>query len=251
MRFWDEAKFIASQDPAATGPLQVFFLYAGYHAIQWHKPAHWFYKHNMKTIARMISQTNRFLTGIEIHPGATIGKCLFIDHGMGIVIGETAEIGDYCTIYHGVTLGGTGKDTGKRHPTIGDGVLIGCGAKILGPFKVGDHARIGSNAVVVKEVPPNSTVVGVPGTIVTSKDAKDSWDLDQISLPDPVQQEIAELLEKINEVSASISKCQTDCTAKPIIPNLPCQTPNVPCQTGQGSCAECPSAKLSKKQKTE
>lgn len=239
MRFWEEAKFIASQDPAATGPLQVFFLYAGYHAIQWHKPAHWFYKHNLKSIARMISQTNRFLTGIEIHPGAQIGKCLFIDHGMGIVIGETAEIGDYCTIYHGVTLGGTGKDQGKRHPTIGNGVLIGCGAKILGPFKVGDHARIGSNAVVVKEVPPNSTVVGVPGTIVTSKEAKASWDLDQISLPDPVQQEIAELLQKINAVSESINKCQTDCSNKSTLANLPCQSAEVPCQTGEGNCSSC------------
>ena len=229
MRFWDEAKFIASQDPAATGPLQVFFLYAGYHAIQWHKPAHWFYKHNMKSVARMISQTNRFLTGIEIHPGAKIGKCLFIDHGMGIVIGETA-------------LGGTGKDQGKRHPTIGNGVLIGCGAKILGPFKVGDHARIGSNAVVVKEVPPNSTVVGVPGTIVTAKEVKESWDLDQISLPDPVQQEIADLLKKINEVSASINQCQTDCGGKTVIADLPCQTPDVPCQTGKGSCSTCPTA---------
>ena len=213
MRFWEEAKYIASQDPAASSALEVFLLYSGYHAAQWHKLAHWFYRHNRKFIARAISQFSRFLTGIEIHPGAKIGKCLFIDHGMGIVIGETAEVGEYCTIYHGVTLGGTGKDKGKRHPTLGNNVLVGGGAKILGPFKVGDNARIGSNAVVLKEGPPNATVVGVPGTVVKSKDNKaKKWELDQISLPDPIQQEIHELMEQINAVSQSIQKCQTDCT---------------------------------------
>ena len=193
MGFWEDAKYIASQDPAATGPLQVFFMYPGYHAVRWHRISHWLHIHKLRTLARGISQFARFLTGVEIHPGAKIGKCLFIDHGMGIVIGETAEIGDYCNIYHGVTLGGTGKDKGKRHPTLGNHVLVGAGAKILGPFTVGDNARIGGNAVVLKEVPPNATVVGVPGVIVTKGDNQQqycSWELDQVSLPDPIQQEI-------------------------------------------------------------
>ena len=218
MGFWEDAKYIASQDPAATSPLQVFFLYSGYHAAQWHKLAHWFYKHKRVSIARAVSQFNRFLTGIEIHPGAQIGKCLFIDHGMGIVIGETAEVGDYCTLYHGVTLGGTGKDMGNN-------VLVGGGAKILGPFKVGDNARIGSNAVVLKAVPANATVVGVPGAIVKAKDnTAKKWDLDQVSLPDPVQQEIHELMEQINAVSQSIKRCQTDCSIHHPGQALPCQT---------------------------
>ena len=180
MGFWEDAKYIASQDPAATGPLQVFFMYPGYHAVRWHRISHWLHIHKLRTLARGISQFARFLTGVEIHPGAKIGKCLFIDHGMGIVIGETAEIGDYCNIYHGVTLGGTGKDKGKRHPTLGNHVLVGAGAKILGPFTVGDNARIGGNAVVLKEVPPNATVVGVPGVIVTKGDNQQqycSWEI--------------------------------------------------------------------------
>ena len=212
MGFWEDAKYIASQDPAATGPLQVFFMYPGYHAVRWHRISHWLHIHKLRTLARGISQFARFLTGVEIHPGAKIGKCLFIDHGMGIVIGETAEIGDYCNIYHGVTLGGTGKDKGKRHPTLGNHVLVGGGAKILGPFTVGDNARIGGNAVVLKEVPPNATVVGVPGVIVTKGDNQQqycSWELDQVSLPDPIQQEIDQMQQRLNTLAEDLRKvCQ-------------------------------------------
>lgn len=212
MGFWEDAKYIASQDPAATGPWQVFFMYPGYHAVRWHRISHWLHVHKMRTLARGISQFARFLTGVEIHPGAKIGKCLFIDHGMGIVIGETAEVGDYCNIYHGVTLGGTGKDKGKRHPTLGNHVLVGAGAKILGPFTVGDNARIGGNAVVLKEVPPNATVVGVPGVIVTKGDNQQqycSWELDQVSLPDPIQQEIDQMQQRLNTLAEDLRKvCQ-------------------------------------------
>lgn len=139
------------------------FFFSWFSCSVWHRPAHFLYRHRWFTLARLISQVSRHFTGIEIHPGAKIGKNLFIDHGMGVVIGETAEIGDNCTIYHGVTLGGTGKDTGKRHPTIGNNVLIGAGAKVLGPFKVGDNSMIGANSVVLREVPPNTTVTGIPG----------------------------------------------------------------------------------------
>ena len=162
----EDAKSIAERDPAAKSVLEVILLYPGFHALCFHRLAHWLYKREMFFIARMISQFSRFMTGVEIHPGAIIGNGLFIDHGMGVVIGETAEIGDNCTIYHNVTLGGTGKDVGKRHPTIGNNVLISTGAKILGPFKVGDNSRIGANAVVLNEVEPNTTVVGVPGRAV-------------------------------------------------------------------------------------
>jgi serine O-acetyltransferase len=172
-----------------------------------HRLAHWLYKREMFFIARMISQFSRFLTGIEIHPGAVIGKGLFIDHGMGVVIGETAEIGDNCTIYHNVTLGGTGKDVGKRHPTIGNNVLISTGAKILGPFKVGDNSRIGANAVVLSEVEPNTTVVGVPGRAVRrgNKKVSPSFDLDQINIPDPVAQELCKILHRIENIEKIVS----------------------------------------------
>ncbi|MCR4436838.1 MAG: serine O-acetyltransferase [Clostridiales bacterium] len=197
-----DAKSIAQRDPAAKSVLEVIFLYPGFHAILFHRVAHWFYKRNVFFIARWISQIGRFITGIEIHPGAIIGRALFIDHGMGVVIGETAEVGDNCTIYHGVTLGGTGKDKGKRHPTIGNNVLIGAGAKILGPFKVGDNARIGANAVVLSEVEPDTTVMGVPGRAV-KKDGKKvaaSIELDQIHMPDPVAQELCRLLARIERL---------------------------------------------------
>lgn len=207
MEFWNDAKSIAQRDPAATGPWQVFWLYSGYHAVCWHRLAHWFYRHKMLFIARAISQFSRFLTNIEIHPGAKIGKGLFIDHGTGVVIGETAEIGDYCTIYHGCTLGGTGKDIGKRHPTLGNNVLVGAGAKILGPFQVGDNSRIGANSVVLQEVPPNTTVTGVPGRQVKQKKAQTpAFDLDQIHLPDPVYQELKELMIKVEKMTADLEK---------------------------------------------
>ena len=160
-----ELDSIMERDPAARSRLEVYFLYSGFRAVRSHRYANWFFRHNMKFIARWISQRCRHRTGIEIHPGATIGKGLFIDHGMGVVIGETTEIGDYCTLYQNVTLGGTGKDVGKRHPTLGNYVMVGSGAKVLGPFKVGDHARIAAGAVVLSEVPANATAVGVPARI--------------------------------------------------------------------------------------
>ena len=181
-----------ARDPAARSPLEVYFLYPGLKATRSHRRAHWFYEHNMKFIARMISQASRHRTGIEIHPGAKIGKRLVIDHGMGIVIGETAEIGDDCLLYHGVTLGGTGKDTGKRHPTIGNNVLIGTGAKVLGPFKVGDNSRIAANSVVLSEVPPDSTAVGIPAMVVRIAGQKVDYatEVDQISVRDPMTDEL-------------------------------------------------------------
>ena len=181
---------IMERDPAASSAMEVLLTYSGVHAVIVHRLAHWFYKHDHKLIARMISQIMRGITGIEIHPGAKIGKGLLIDHGSGVVIGETAEIGDYCLLYQGCTLGGTGKDHGKRHPTLGNNVMVGAGAKILGPFKVGDNAKIAANAVVLKEVPPNSTAVGVPERIVR-QNGKRTLDLDQIHIPDPVAQELA------------------------------------------------------------
>lgn len=157
-----DAKNIRDKDPAARNVLEVMILYQGFHILLFHRIAHLFYKLNLKFIARLISQISRFITGIEIHPGAKIGQKLFIDHGMGIVIGETAEIGNNCTIYHGVTLGGTGKHKTKRHPTIGNNVIIGCGAKVLGPIKIGSNSKIGAGAVVLKDVEKNTTVVGIP-----------------------------------------------------------------------------------------
>jgi serine O-acetyltransferase len=158
---------ILKNDPAARNKIEVFLLYPSVHAVMNYRIANALYKKKLFFLARVISQFARFLTGIEIHPGATIGKGFFVDHGMGVVVGETAEVGDNVTIYHGVTLGGTGKDKGKRHPTIGNNVVIGAGAKVLGPIHVGDNCRIGANSVVLKNTPPNSTVVGIPGKIVT------------------------------------------------------------------------------------
>ena len=161
-----DAKNIRDKDPAAVNIFHVIFLYQGFHILIFHRIAHFFYKIKLKFIARMISQIARFFTGIEIHPGAIIGKRLFIDHGMGVVIGETAVIGDNCVMYHGVTLGGTGKDKGKRHPSLGNNVIVGSGAKLLGPIIIEDNVKIGANAVVLKNVPSNNTVVGIPGKIL-------------------------------------------------------------------------------------
>jgi serine O-acetyltransferase len=203
-----DARSIAERDPAAKSTFEVVMLYPGFHAIFFHRFANWFYRMKMFFIARLISQTSRFITGIEIHPGAVIGRGLFIDHGMGVVIGETAEIGDNCTIYHGVTLGGTGKDKGKRHPTIGNNVLISTGAKILGPFKVGDNSKIGANSVVLNEVEPDTTVVGVPGRAVKRGDARvvASIELDQIHNPDPVAQELCKLIMRLESLENTVNK---------------------------------------------
>ncbi len=188
-----DVQAVLERDPAARTKAEVFLLYPGIQAVMWHRVSHFFYKHNRKFIARWISQCTRFLTGIEIHPGATIGKGLFIDHGMGVVIGETAIIGDNCTIYQGVTLGGTGKEKGKRHPTLGNNVMVGSGAKVLGPFTVGDNSKIAAGAVVLSEVPPNSTCVGVPARIVKREGIRVDVDLDQVTIPDPVSSQICTL----------------------------------------------------------
>ena len=188
-----DVKAVLERDPAARSKAEVFLLYPGIQAVMWHRLAHFFYKKNMKLMARWISQCVRFWTGIEIHPGATIGRGLFIDHGMGVVIGETTVIGDDCTIYQGVTLGGTGKEKGKRHPTLGNNVMVGSGAKVLGPFTVGDNSKIAAGAVVLSEVPPDSTCVGVPARIVKREGIKVKADLDQITIPDPVSSQMCTL----------------------------------------------------------
>ena len=195
-----------ARDPAARSALEILLLYPGVRAVRSHRKAHWCYEHGLKFLARLISQRSRHRTGIEIHPGAKIGKRLVIDHGMGIVIGETAEIGDDCLIYHGVTLGGTGKDVGKRHPTIGNNVLIGTGAKVLGPFKVGDNSRIAANSVVLSEIPPNSTAVGVPARVVKVDGHKVNYvgDVDQISVADPVSSELAAIRRALGEISEKL-----------------------------------------------
>ena len=195
-----------ARDPAARSALEILLLYPGVRAVRSHRKAHWCYEHGLKFLARLISQRSRHRTGIEIHPGAKIGKRLVIDHGMGIVIGETAEIGDDCLIYHGVTLGGTGKDVGKRHPTIGNNVLIGTGAKVLGPFKVGDNSRIAANSVVLSEIPPNSTAVGVPARVVKVDGRKVNYvgDVDQISVADPVSSELAAIRRALGEISEKL-----------------------------------------------
>lgn len=202
----DDITAIMERDPAATSKSEVLLLYSGLHAVMAHRVAH---KINKKhpLAARAISQAAKFATGIEIHPGATIGKGLFIDHGCGVVIGETAEIGDNCTIYQGVTLGGTGKDVGKRHPTLGNNVMVGAGAKVLGPFKVGDNSKIAAGAVVLHEVPENTTAVGIPAKAVAKKEPKnEAQDLDQIHIPDPVSQEIARLAERIEELEKKLKE---------------------------------------------
>ena len=210
-----EIDSIMERDPAARSRWEVYFLYSGFKAVRSYRRANWFFRHNMKFIARFISQRARHRTGIEIHPGATIGKGLFIDHGMGVVIGETAEIGDNCTLYQNVTLGGTGKDTGKRHPTLGNNVLVGSGAKVLGPFRVGDKARIAAGAVVLSEVPDNATAVGVPAKIVRVNGVKPPpcSELDQIHVTDPVAQKLAQLeceMEQLKEAVIRLSNTEKE-----------------------------------------
>lgn len=195
---------IMERDPAARSALEVRLLYPGYKALMAHRRANWCFNHNLKFLARWISERAKRKTGIEIHPAAKIGRGVLIDHGMGVVIGETAEVGDGCTIYQGVTLGGTGKDTGKRHPTIGKNVLIGSGAKVLGPFKVGDNARIAAGAVVLNQVPENATAVGVPARIVRIAGQKPTCELDQIHYTDPVSQELCRLQAEIDALQKEI-----------------------------------------------
>ena len=202
----EDVRTVKERDPAASSTVEVLLLYSGPHAVWAHRISHKLYKANHKFSARMISQGAKMITGIEIHPGATIGKNLFIDHGSGVVIGETTEIGDNCTLYQGVTLGGTGKDTGKRHPTLGDNVMVGAGARVLGPFKVGDGSKIAANAVVLDEVPENCTAVGIPAKVVKRNNKRVADDLDHIHIPDPVAQKISELEERIKELENKENK---------------------------------------------
>lgn len=213
-RLKKDIQAIRERDPAARSLLEIIFTYPGFHAIQMHRIAHFLYRHKLYFIARLISHINRFLTGIEIHPGAQIGAGVFIDHGMGVVIGETAVVKDNVTLYQGVVLGGTGKEKGKRHPTIEEGAVIASGAKVLGSFTVGKNAKVGAGAVVLNCVPDNSTVVGVPGRIVV-RDGQRVNDLQHHLLPDPVQQYINSLQNQVNklecrlnEVEALLKKCE-------------------------------------------
>lgn len=211
-----DIKVVFERDPAAKSVIEVILCYPGFHAILLHRIANFFYNLNLSLVARIISQANRFLTGIEIHPGAKIGKGFFIDHGMGVVIGETTEIGDNVTLYQGVTLGGTGKEKGKRHPTLGDNIVVGSGAKILGPLIVGDNAKIGAGAVVLKDVPSNSTVVGIPGKAVVRRKFRFSEvdftkvDLDHHLLPDPVADMMKSLQKKIEALENRIAILEED-----------------------------------------
>ena len=202
-----------ARDPAARSKLEIFLLYPGVHATIFHRVSHWLWKHNLRFLARLNSQIARHATGIEIHPGAVIGRRFVIDHGMGIVIGETTEIGDDVLIYHGVTLGGTGKDHGKRHPTIGNNVMVSAGAKVLGPFKVGDNSRIAANAVVLREVPEDATAVGIPARIVRIGGKKVDYasQMDQIHVSDPVQQELCQVRKRLTELEKTVGAAPGGC----------------------------------------
>ena len=201
-------KAYQDRDPAARSALEVYLLYPGVRAVMRHRRAHWCWTHNLKFLGRAISQRTRKKTGIEIHPGATIGRRLVIDHGMGVVIGETAEIGDDVLLYQCVTLGGTGKDHGKRHPTIGNNVLIGAGAKVLGPFTVGDNARVAAGAVVLNPVPPDSTAVGVPARVVRIAGERVNYagNVDQVSVTDPVKAELCALRARVDELEQKMKE---------------------------------------------
>ena len=201
----EDVDVICQRDPAAKSRLEVITLYSGLHALLMYRVAHKLNTSGHTYVARMISQGAKFLTGIEIHPGATIGRGLFIDHGSGVVIGETTIIGDNCTLYQGVTLGGTGKDVGKRHPTLGDNVLVGAGAKVLGPIMIESNSKIAANAVVLKDIPENSTAVGIPARIVRQGGRRVD-DLDQVHIPDPVSQEIQRLEQKISDLSNELQE---------------------------------------------
>lgn len=203
-RLREDVQVVFERDPAARSVWEVLFCYPGLHALWMHRIAHWFYRHRWFFIARWISHVARWLTGIEIHPGARIGRRCFIDHGLGVVIGETTVIGDDVTIYQGVTLGGTGKDRGKRHPTLGNGVLVGVGAKVLGAITIGDHSRIGAGAVVVKSVPRNCTVVGIPGKVVVRDGRRVGIDLNHGELPDPVSEAIQRLQQYVEELEQRV-----------------------------------------------
>ena len=204
-----DLKSIKERDPAARNCLEIFLLYSGFHALLYYRIAHFFYKYKLKFLARFVSQLGRFFTGVEIHPGAKLGHGILIDHGSGVVIGETAEVGDNCTIYQGATLGGTGKEKGKRHPTIGSNVMIGSGAKILGPVKVADNCKIASNAVLLRDLEEDSTAVGVPARVVRVAGEKiDPSKLDHTHTPDPVAIELQKALARIEQLEARLSELE-------------------------------------------
>lgn len=205
----EDVEVIFEQDPAARSYIEVILTYSGLHAIWAHRLAHPLYKRKFFFLARVISQISRFFTGIEIHPGAQIGRRFFIDHGMGVVIGETCEIGDNVTIYQGVTLGGTGKEKGKRHPTLKDNVLVATGAKVLGSITIEENSKIGAGSVVLKDVPPNSTVVGIPGKIVIRDGVRVARDLKHNELPDPVAEKLAEMESQMNSLKEEINKLKS------------------------------------------
>jgi serine O-acetyltransferase len=201
-RMREDIDVVFEQDPAARSYWEVVLTYSGLHAIWWHRVAHAFYKRKFYFWARAISQVSRFFTGIEIHPGAKIGRRFFIDHGMGVVIGETCEIGDNVTVFQGVTLGGTGKEKGKRHPTIKDNALIATGAKVLGSITIGENTKIGAGSVVLKEVPANSTVVGIPGRVVIQDGMRINRDLNHSDLPDPIADRLKEMQTEIDQIKS-------------------------------------------------
>ncbi len=201
---------VKERDPAARSRAEILLLYSGVHALLAHRVAHQLYQNEHYFSARAVSQLARHATGIEIHPGAKIGKGFFIDHGMGVVIGETTEIGDNCTVYQGVTLGGTGKDIGKRHPTLGNNVMVGAGAKVLGPVKIGDNSKIAANAVVLNPVTENSTAVGIPARVVRRDGVKVTRDMDQVHIPDPVTQELCRLQNRVQKLSDQLEQTKTE-----------------------------------------
>jgi len=203
----EDIRSVFERDPAARSTLEVLFCYPGLHAVWGHRISHWLWKHNLRLLARWVSQIMRSLTGIEIHPGATIGQRLFIDHGMGVVIGETAEVGNCVTLYHGVTLGGTSLNKGKRHPTLEDDVVVGAGAKVLGAITIGANSRVGANAVVVKEVPPNSVVVGVPGQVVLRSEPLPGMapDLNHGQLPDTIGETLNALISHVRKLEERLN----------------------------------------------
>ncbi len=204
-RINEEVASVRERDPAARSTAEILLTYSGLHAVLLHRVAHKLHQNKYYVTARIISQLGKFFTGIEIHPGATIGKGLFIDHGTGVVIGETAEIGDNCILYQGVTLGGTGKGKGKRHPTLGNNVMVGCGAKVLGPFKIGDNVKIAANSVVLHEIPENCTAVGAPARVVRRDGVKVTQDLDHVHIPDPVAQELCRQQVRIDQLERELN----------------------------------------------
>ena len=235
-RIREDISSVFERDPAARHTLEVLTCYPGVHAVLVHRISHRLWRAGLKWAARFVSHVGRFLTGIEIHPGATIGRRFFIDHGMGVVIGETAEIGDDCTLYHGVTLGGTTWEKGKRHPTLENGVVIGAGAKVLGPLNVGANARIGSNAVVVRDVPANATVVGIPGRVVQAVDEKFRQRAETArkigfnaygqvpNMPDPVSQALDSLLDHVREVENEIAQLRSRVESAEATARAACET---------------------------